>query len=530
MEKRPIATEMRTKSTRLLVFLLANGKGALDARRSDEEGWIKQVVRTGRPKSAAVRSRRKAGADPSPPKAPHREIEGSSPKDRQAWGRAIRDETPRGSFGAWAPADDRPDPVALLLEQSATRVPSLVPIRHGRMLVSPFTFYRGAALVMAADLARTPTSGIYVQACGDAHLSNFGAFATPERTMAFDINDFDETHPAPFEWDVMRLVASIVVATDDNGLGRKVGRRLAAHAARRYRVQVRSLSRERFLDVWYSHVDFQGRLDEARATYNKEQQKGFAKSEQKAKRKTNVGALDRLAERVDGKWRIKEDPPLIVRAEMTPELLEQGKAFFEQYVDSTPSYLLPLTQHYKFADFARKVVGVGSVGTQAFVTLLIGTRGDDALFLQMKEATDSVLARYTISDLFEHQGARVVFGQRLMQASSDVFLGYASLPPSRRQRVDFYVRQLNDYKASADIAGMGEQRMTGYVEVCAEALARAHARSGSSNAISGYLGKGQAFDAAMGSFAVAYADQNRKDYKAFARAGDEGRMEVVRGV
>ena len=420
--------------------------------------------------------------------------------------------------------------MALLLEQSATRVPSLVPIRHGRMLVSPFTFYRGAALVMAADLARTPTSGIYVQACGDAHLSNFGSFATPERTMAFDVNDFDETHPAPFEWDVMRLCASIVIAGDDSGLDRKTGRRLAAHAARRYREQVRTLSDMNFLDVWYSHVDVRNRAERARQTATKAQRKRAQKTVAKAKRKTNVGALDRLAERVDGKWRIKEDPPLIVRGDVTPERVEILRAFFDEYVDTLSKDKLPLVRHYEVADFARKVVGVGSVGTEAFVTLLIGSRGDDALFLQLKEADDSVLARYTISDSFKHQGGRVVFGQRLMQASSDLFLGYATSPTSRSKRMDFYVRQLNDYKMSFDIAAMDESALSSYVEVCAEALARAHARSGSANAISGYLGKGRAFDVAMGSFAVAYADQNKKDCKAFARAGKEGRMEVLRGV
>jgi len=437
---------------------------------------------------------------------------------------------PRESLGAWAPAEDRPDPVALLLEQSATRVPELVPIRHGRMLVSPFTFYRGAALVMAADLARSPSSGIYVEACGDAHLSNFGMFATPERTMAFDVNDFDETHPAPFEWDVMRLVASIVVAAHDIGLDGKTGRRLATHATRRYREQVRTLSDMRFLDVWYSHVDARDRLEAASATYTKAQQKRADKSVQKAKRKTNVGSLDRLAERVDGKWQIRQDPPLIVRGDLTPERIEVLRTFFGQYIDSLPRDLLPLVRHYKLADFARKVVGVGSVGTEAHIALLIGTRGDDALFLQMKEATDSVLERYTISDVFKHQGERVVFGQRLMQASSDLFLGFASSPTSLRKRTDFYVRQLNDYKSSADIGAMDEMSLAKYVEICAEALARAHARSGSANAISGYLGKAKTFDTAMGSFAVAYADQNRQDHEAFARAGEEGRMEVVSGV
>ena len=471
----------------------------------------------------------KSGADPKPPRAPRRKVEGDTPKETAAAGAAIRSEVPRSTAGDWSPATDRPDPVALILEQSAGRVQSLVPIRHGRMLASPFSFYRGAALIMAADLARVPSSGIYVQACGDAHVSNFGMFATPERTMAFDVNDFDESHPAPFEWDVMRLAASIVVAADGNGFPRKVSRRLAQHAAERYRDQVRTLSELNFLDVWYSHVDVRGRAQAVAETATKSERKVARKTMAKAKRKTNVGALDRLAERVDGKWRIKDDPPLIVHAEVTPRRRKQLRSFYQQYLESLPKYLLPLMAHYEPVDFARKVVGVGSVGTEAFVILLIGRRGDDALFLQLKEADDSVLERYTVSDLFRHQGERVVFGQRLMQASSDTFLGFASATAGRRT-MDFYVRQLNDYKASANIAKMDEKRLSDYVEVCAEALARAHARSGSATAISGYLGKGTTFDKAMGSFAVAYADQNKQDFEAFAAAADDGRMEVERGV
>ncbi len=477
--------------------------------------------------TTATRSKRRPpDPDPKAPRAPLREPEGTTRNERSAWGRSVRDEVSRKAWSDWAPAADRPDPVELLLSQSAVRVPELVPIRHGRMLVSPFTFYRGAALAMAADLARTPASGIYVQACGDAHLSNFGAFATPERTMAFDINDFDETHPAPFEWDVARLAASIVVAADDIGFDRKTGRGLAQHAARRYREQLRALSEETFLEVWYSKVNFEGRAQYARETYSKAELKQVRKAARKGQRKTNVGALDRLAERVDGEWRIKADPPFIVPAPRSKPLRGRLEGFFRQYVDTLPKDLLPLLHHYRAVDFARKVVGVGSVGTEAHIALLIGNRGDDALWLQMKEATDSVLERYTISDLFKHQGERVVFGQRLMQASSDAFLGWASSPTRQKQRVDFYVRQLNDYKTSADISGMTERRLSLYVEVCAEALARAHARSGSASAISGYLGKGQAFDKAVGRFAVAYADQNQRDYAAFAAAAADGRMEV----
>jgi uncharacterized protein (DUF2252 family) len=366
-----------------------------------------------------------------------------------------------------------------------------------------------------------------VQACGDAHLSNFGAFATPERLLAFDINDFDESHPAPFEWDVARLAASIVVAADDIGFARKVGRGLARHAARRYRQQIRSLAQETFLDVWYSKVDFVGRAQEMREGYTRADRRQASKSWRKGMRKTNLGTLDRLAERVDGEWRIKPAPPFIVPAPRTSRARQYLDRFFEQYVASLPRDLLPLVRHYRLVDFARKVVGVGSVGTEAHVALLIGERGDDALWLQLKEAADSVLERYTIADLFEHQGERVVFGQRLMQASSDTFLGWASgQREDPRRRIDFYVRQLNDYKLSADVSDMSERRLSRYVELCAEALARAHARSGSASAISGYLGKGEAFDRAMAAFAVAYADQNQNDYAAFAAAAADGRVEV----
>lgn len=464
--------------------------------------------------------------DPKAPRAPRREPQGRTRTERSDWGRSVRGEVPRGSWSRWAPTADRPDPVQLLLSQSAVRAPDLVPIRHGRMLASAFAFYRGAALVMAADLARTPSSGIYVQACGDAHLSNFGAFATPERTMAFDINDFDETYPAPFEWDVARLAASVVVAADDLGLDRSTGHGLAQQTARHYREQLRALSEETFLDVWYSKVDLRGLAEEARAAYSKAERRQVRKATRKGLRKTNPGALDRLAERVDGEWRIKADLPFIVPAPRTKAVRRVLHGFFEQYVRSLRGDLLPLVDHYRIVDFARKVVGVGSVGTEAHVVLLIGDRGDDALWLQLKEASHSVLERYTVSDVFEHQGERVVFGQRLMQASSDAFLGWASSPTRQRRRVDFYVRQLNDYKTSADVSGMTKRRLGRYVEVCAEALARAHARSGSASAISGYLGASEAFDKAMGRFAVAYADQNQRDFLAFATAAAAGRMEV----
>ena len=496
-------------------------------------GWLARASLLGEVQvstKATAKSRRVPNPDPRPPKAKRREPEGRTPSERAAWGRSVRDEVARGTLRGWQAAHERPDPVALLLSQSAVRVPDLVPIRHGRMLVSPFTFYRGAALVMAADLARTPSSGIFVQACGDAHLSNFGAFATPERTMAFDINDFDETHPAPFEWDVARFAASIVVAADDIGFDHTTGRDLAQQAVARYREQVRELAGARLLDIWYSRIDLSGRVRQLRAVYTKSERRRLDATVQKAQRKTNVGALDRLAERVDGRWQIKEHPPLITRETITPARHARLREFFSQYLDSLPGDLQLFLRHYELVDFARKVVGVGSVGTEAHIALLIGAHGDDPLFLQMKEADDSVLQRYTTAEGFKHQGQRVVFGQRVMQAVSDIFLGWASAEPGGRTRHDFYVRQLYDYKTSFDVPRMTARRLSNYAEVCSEALARAHARSGMATAIAGYLGRRTAFDKAMSSFAVAYADQNRRDYEAFAEAAAAGQMEVSREV
>jgi uncharacterized protein (DUF2252 family) len=469
--------------------------------------------------------------DVRPPRAIRLDPEGSTPKELRDWGRSLRDVTPRESLADWAASPKRPDPVALLLEQSATRVPELVPIRHGRMLASPFAFYRGAALIMAADLARAPSSGIYVQSCGDAHLSNFGVFATPERRLAFDVNDFDETHPAPFEWDVMRLATSLVIAADDVGLKRADGKALAAKAARTYRERMAALADMTFLDVWYSGVDFEGLLEAERKRAGKAGRRRVDQRIQRVQdRKTNAGALTRLAEQVDGRWRIREEPPLIMRADITPETAESIRDFFRRYVDTLSRDLLPLLRHYHFTDLARKVVGVGSVGTLAYVVLLIGTRHRDPLFLQIKEADHSVLERYTVADRFTNQGDRVVVGQRVMQATSDIFLGWSRFTKAQGREVDFYVRQLNDWKASADVAKMDAERLARYASLCAEALARAHARSGSALAIDGYLGGRDVFDQAVAAFAVTYADRNDRDFRAFEAAADSGSVPVERGI
>ncbi|HVP02689.1 MAG TPA: DUF2252 domain-containing protein, partial [Solirubrobacteraceae bacterium] len=431
----------------------------------------------------------------------------------------------------WAAPADRPDPVGVLEEQNLTRVPELVPIRHGRMIVSPFTFYRGGAAIMAWDLSRTPTtSGLRVQCCGDAHLSNFGVFAAPDRRIVFDLNDFDETLPAPFEWDVKRLVASFVVAARDNGYRRKDQRAVARRAAATYRAALAEAATMRFMDIWYARIDAEQILAELSATTKKSAIKTAEKNLAKARAKTSLGSLAKFAEQVDGGWRIRQQPPVIVRAPETmqdaaEQLVRQGLADYAQTL--TPDRRLVL-DHYHYEDFARKVVGVGSVGTEAFMVLLMGDRDDDPLFLQIKEATTSVLAPYAGASEYEHAGERVVQGQRVTQAASDAFLGWVTGTGEARRQ--FYVRQLRDMKGSALIERMSPAVMRRYAELCGGALARAHARTGDAARISGYLGDDDTFDRALEEFAVAYADQNDADYAAFTAAADSQRIAVERGV
>jgi uncharacterized protein (DUF2252 family) len=451
-------------------------------------------------------------------------------EQRLAEGRGERESVELEAHAEWVPADHRADPVGILEEQDATRVPELVPIRHGRMIVSPFTFYRGGAAIMASDLSSTPATGLRVQGCGDAHLSNFGLFAALDRRVVFDLNDFDETLPAPFEWDVKRLAASLVVAARGNGHRRKEQRAAARGAAAAYRTTMAKATTMRFLDVWYSRFDADQVIAELGATAGKAEIKSAKKLLAKAQTRTSLGSLAKFAQRVDDGYRIKQQPPVIVRPPETmtddfEEIIRQGLA---DYADSLAPDRRLVLDHYHYADFARKVVGVGSVGTEAMMVLLIGDRDPDPLFLQIKEATTSVLAPYAGASEYDHQGERVVHGQRLMQSASDAFLGWFTGAGADHR--EFYVRQLRDKKGSAEVELMPPAGMALYGELCGATLARAHARTGDAAQITGYLGDDDTFDRALERFAVAYADQNDADYAAFTQAADTQRIQVQRGV
>jgi uncharacterized protein (DUF2252 family) len=446
--------------------------------------------------------------------------------ERYAAGRALRAKTPRASHGEWISAADRPDPISLLEEENRTRVPELVPIRYGRMSLSPFTFLRGSARVMASDLAKTSVSGITVQICGDAHLSNFGFFATPERNVVFDVNDFDETLPGPWEWDVKRLAASIVVASRQNGYTAQENRQAVVGCVEEYRRLMQHMASMGALEVWYQHFDIGQILELAKAKGREELQKQVEKAKQ---RRTNLGTFPKLTEQVEGMYRIKDEPPLIVHVEdqgdvkKTKEhLAERIKGAFDAYVQSLPDDRKVLLGKYHFVDMARKVVGVGSVGTRAWVMLFLsGGEGDDPLFLQVKEAEASVLEPYVGNSVYTNHGERVVQGQRLMQEASDIFLGWT------HGDVDVYVRQLRDMKLSEEIALLTKKQFDRYSRLCAMALARAHARSGDPVQISGYLGKSDAFAQAIASFAESYADQTERDHAALLAAIKEGRIQAV---
>jgi uncharacterized protein (DUF2252 family) len=398
------------------------------------------------------------------------------------------------------------------------------------MIVSPFTFYRGTAAIMASDLSSCPTTGLRVQCCGDAHLSNFGLFAAPDRRPVFDLNDFDETLPAPFEWDVKRLVASFVVAARDNGHRRRDQRAAARTAAAAYRTTIASAATMRFLDVWYTRFDADKLLDEFGSKATKAQLKSARKLLAKARTRTSLGSLSKFAERVDDGYRIKQQPPLIVRPPEAEnpafeQVIRQALTDYARSLDPDRRVVL---DHYHYVDFARKVVGVGSVGTDALMVLLMGDREDDPLFLQLKQAGESVLAPYAGAGEYEHQGERVVNGQRLMQAASDTLLGWLTGTGERKH--EFYVRQLRDMKGSAAVETMTPERLALYGQLCGATLARAHARTGNAAKIIGYLGDDDTFDRALERFAVAYADQNDADYAAFTAAADDHRIEVERGV
>ncbi len=452
--------------------------------------------------------------------------------DSRERGRRARELAPRSSHGTWEPAADRPDPVDVLEAQAADRVEDLVPIRYGRMLASPFTFYRGAAAVMAADLADTPASGITVQACGDAHLANFGGFAAPDRRLVFDINDFDETLPGPWEWDVKRLAASLEIAARDREFGRKQRTLAVQSAATEYREQMRRLAKMGNLEAWYERVDLDLIREQFADAVEDEVVANFDKNLAKARRKTSVRAFSKLAREIDGKTRIVSDPPLItpLRELVGSDELEAAEGelrrMYAEYRSTLPQGLRKLLGRYRFVDAARKVVGVGSVGTRAWIVLLIGRDEGDPLFLQIKEAQRSVLEPYTLKSIYARQGRRVVEGQRLMQAAGDMLLGWMSVTGFDGVRRDFYVRQLWDAKGSAQIDRMTPRAMTIYARLCGGVLANAHARSGDRVAIASYLGGGDHFDRAMAEFATRYADQNERDYAALRDAADSGRIRV----
>ena len=452
--------------------------------------------------------------------------------ERAAAGKAARSNAPRSSHAGWDPGEARADPTAILERQAETRVPELVPIRHGRMAASPFAFFRGAAAVMAADLARTPVSGIRVQACGDAHLSNFGAFAAPDRRLVFDLNDFDESLPGPWEWDVKRLAASFAIAARESGLRRKERSAAIRTAAFVYRDSMRAFASQRNLEVWYARLDVEAALAEVEGEDPKAVKK-VRRNVEKARGKDSLRALERLTEKVDGEIRFRSEPPLLVPAdEVLPGASDTDvEAALMQVLDAYRASLEPARQHlldgYSFSQIARKVVGVGSVGTRAWVVLMIGVDAADPLFLQAKEAEASVLEPYAGTSRYRNHGRRVVEGQRLMQAASDIFLGWCPAVGLDGRERDFYVRQLWDWKRSADVERLTPRGLEVYARMCGWTLARAHARSGDRVAIASYLGAGDSFDEAIVAFSEAYADQNERDHEALLAAIDAGRLQAV---
>jgi len=455
--------------------------------------------------------------------------------DRVAKGKDARTFAPLESHAEFTP-DRRRDPVGQLIEQAKSRVPELVPIRHGRMLVSPFTYYRGAALPMAADLATTPTSGLRVQLCGDAHLSNFGAFASPSRRLVFDVNDFDETLPGPFEWDVKRLAASLAVAGRDNGFGGKDRRQIELAAAESYRKAMRAFAGQNFMDVWYAHLDVDDAISEFRSQLKAKRVKLTEKMVAKAYTSDSMKALNKLTAEVDGQRRIVSEPPLIapveeifsdVQADAIYDLIREVLGKYRRTLQSDRKHLV---EHFTLVQLARKVVGVGSVGTRAWIVLMEGGDETEPLFLQAKEAQTSVLAAYCGRSQYSNQGERVVAGQHLMQAESDIFLGWTRVTGPDGVDRDYYVRQLKDWKMSVPIEQMIPSGMRVYARLCGWTLARAHARSGDRVALAAYLGGSAKFDNAIADFAETYADQNELDHAALQAAVKDGKTTATTGI
>jgi uncharacterized protein (DUF2252 family) len=461
-----------------------------------------------------------------------------TPAQRAERGKTARANVPRDSHAAFDPPPDRPDPVTLLQEQEVTRVGELLPIRHGRMMVSPFSYFRGAALAMASDLAATPVSGLAVQVCGDAHLSNFGIFGSAERRLVFDVNDFDETLPGPWEWDVKRLAASLEIAARERGFSGKKRRGIVTAAVTSYRQAMRGFAPMTNLDVWYAHADIDQLQKQFDSQLKAQQRATITKGRAVARTRDSMQALAKLTRIVDGRPTINSDPPLLVPIdELLPlpterKALETGLAdLIAGYRDTLETDRRYLLDQFEVTDMARKVVGVGSVGTRCWIVLLLGRDDSDPLFLQVKEADESVLSRFVGASEYANMGQRVVAGQRLMQATSDIFLGWQQVRDGLdSQPCDYYVRQLRDWKLSLDVELMGPPDMRLYGQLCGWTLARAHARSGDRIAIAAYLGGSDVFDQAITQFAAAYADQNELDYQALLAAVASGRIAAEQGV
>jgi uncharacterized protein (DUF2252 family) len=455
---------------------------------------------------------------------------GLSVAERVAHGKAARAEVPRSSHAVFEPSPDRADPIESLEQQARTRVPELVPVRYGRMLVSPFTFYRGAAFIMAGDLESSPRSGLTVQCCGDAHLSNFGVFASPERRLVFDLNDFDETLPGPWEWDVKRLAVSMLIAAINNGYKVSEQEQIVLATVNAYRDAMRGFAAMNNLDIWYSRMEIDDAIRELGSKVKGKIAKRTEKTLAKARTRDSVMAYSKLTEEVDGRVQIVDQSPLIVPIDRLAdserdELFEGLHELLRGYRDTLELDRRVLLEQFELADVARKVVGVGSVGTRAWIVLMLGRDGKDPLFLQVKEAEASVLENFVGASEFENHGERVVTGQRLLQGASDIMLGWFHVDRGYDGAArDFYVRQLKDWKGSAEIEQMVPKGLEMYGELCGWTLARAHARSGDRLAIAAYLGNGDRFDRALTTFATAYADQNQRDYDELIEAAASGQV------
>ena len=471
------------------------------------------------------------GRSSKPKTVPH-----FTPAERAARGKAARGELPRSAHAGWEPGPRRTDPVDLLEEQAQTRLRELGPIRYGRMLVSPFTFFRGAAYLMAADLADGPRTGLHAQLCGDAHLSNFGIFAAPDRRLVFSINDFDETLPGPFEWDLKRLAASLAVAGRDRGFDEAVRRSVVMAAAREYREAIARFAKMRNIDVWYARLDVAAIREQFGAELSSKQMKRIQSNVASVHTKDSLRALTKLCQTVDGELRIVGNPPLVTPIEDVLPNAEQDhledvvRRMIRTYRRTLPHDRRNLLESYRYVHAARKIVGVGSVGTRSWILLMVGRDDSDPLFLQFKEAQPSVLEPFLGKSQYAQHGQRVVEGQRMMQAAPDILLGWERITTIDGERRDFYIRQLWDAKGSAEVELMDSSGLEAYGKVCGWTLARAHGRSGDRIAIAAYLGGGDAFDRAMSSFAETYADQNERDYRALQEAVASGRVAAEQGV